>query len=160
MPRRLQHGDTLPYPLRQLNKRQLQLDPEGINPHGIAGSPLDASNPKKGDDIDESIIMTLENCNTMITPACLRALYDMPPGNTSISNNTLGVVEYTPQAFLQKDLDLWFKRFSAPDLVGQSPLQVLIDGASVQTQDQSFNFNGESALDLQYAMELVYPQKG
>jgi tripeptidyl-peptidase-1 len=93
----------------------------------------------------------------MITPDCLRALYDVPPGSTAVKNNSMGIVEYTPQAFLQKDLDMWFEQFS-PSQVGQSPNTNLIDGAIIQTQNQSFNFNGESALDLQYAMSLVSPQ--
>jgi len=35
---------------------------------------------------------------------------------------------------------------------------VLIDGAVVQTTNQSFNFNGESDLDLQYGFALTNPQ--
>lgn len=102
--------------------------------------------------------MTLENCDTMITPACLQALYNMPPGSMAMKNNTLGVVEYTPQAFLQSDLNMYFKQF-APSLTQTNPNVNLIDGAIVQTQNQSFNFNGESALDLEFAMALVAPQQ-
>lgn len=71
--------------------------------------------------------------------------------------NSYGIVEYTPQAFLQGDLDLFFGNFS-PSLVGQSPKFVSIDGAVVQTTNQSFDFNGESDLDLEYGMALVAPQ--
>lgn len=35
---------------------------------------------------------------------------------------------------------------------------MLIDGAVVQTTNQSFDFNGESDLDLEYAMTLTNPQ--
>lgn len=148
-PQLLQRHEELPHALRQLNRRQIE--------HGIAGSPLDASNPKQGAAVINAL-MTLDDCDTMITPACLRALYDAPAGSSSNPNNSMGVVEYTPQAFLQKDMDMWFKQFS-PNQVGTAPETKLIDGAIVQTQNQSFQFNGESALDLQYAMELVYPQK-
>ena len=171
MPRRLQKHEKLPAPIHELNRRTV------ASPHGLLGSPTDASNPKQGAAI-ENALMTLDNCDTMITPACLRALYDAPAGSTAVNNNSLGVVEYTPQAvsppilyilftdefwlndptqFLQSDLDMWFKQFS-PSKVGQAPSTNLIDGAIVQTQNQSFNFNGESALDLQYAMDLVSPQ--
>ena len=39
----------------------------------------------------------------------------------------------------------------------RQPYIILI--AVIQTTDQSFNFNGESDLDLEYAMGLVAPQK-
>ena len=52
---------------------------------------------------------------------------------------------------------MWFEQFS-PGQVGQSPEIDLIDGAIVQTQNQSFKFSGESALDLEYAMSLLNPQ--
>jgi tripeptidyl-peptidase-1 len=150
MPRRLQKHENLPAPLRELNRRTI------ATPHGLLGSPEDSSNPKQGPSIVNAL-MTLDNCDTMIMPACLRALYNAPAGSSAIKNNSLGVVEYTPQAFLQSDLDIWFKQFS-PSQVGQSPTKNLIDGAVIQTQNQNFSFNGESALDLQYAMALVSPQ--
>jgi len=83
------------------------------------------------------------------------------------------LVEFTPQAFLESDLDLFFRlvlclsycfpsnslvRNFSPSLVGVRPKAVLIDGAVVQTTNQSFDFNGESDLDLQYAMALTNPQ--
>lgn len=123
---------------------------------GILGSADDGSNPKQGAAVN-NVLMTLDNCDTMITPTCLRALYDMPPGSKANASNSLGVVEYTPQAFLQSDLDMWFKQFS-PGQVGQTPQTQLIDGAVVQQTQKSFDFNGESSLDLQYAMALVSPQ--
>ena len=43
-------------------------------------------------------------------------------------------------------------------MVGARPIPVLIDGAVVQNSSQSFNFNGESDLDLQYGMGLTAPQ--
>ncbi|CZR58556.1 related to serine protease [Phialocephala subalpina] len=152
-PRRTTHHEDflLPPPMRELNKRVLE------NSHGLLGSPDDQSNPKQGAQVLNAL-MTLENCDTMITPACLQALYNAPPGSLSMKNNTLGVVEYTPQAFLQTDLNMYFKQFE-PRLDGVSPNTNLIDGASIQTKNQSFNFNGESALDLEFAMALVYPQQ-
>ncbi|KAG4417406.1 hypothetical protein IFR04_009475 [Cadophora malorum] len=149
--RNIRHETLLPPPIRQLNKRQ------AVPPHGILGSPSDASNPKQGAVVSNAL-MSLENCDTMITPACLQALYNMPPGSTSMRNNTLGVTEFTPQAFLQSDLNMFFKQFSAP-LDGTSPNINLIDGAIVQQTNKSFQFNGESALDLEFAMALVYPQQ-
>ncbi len=66
-------------------------------------------------------------------------------------------VEYTPQAFVQSDLDDFFGNFSADEgfYRGLSPIVVGIDGGFVQTNSRSFNYNGESNLDLQYGMEIV-----
>lgn len=128
---------------------------------GIVGSPLDGTNPKKGADI-ENALMDLSQCDSMITPDCLRALYNMPAQSNSkklsSKNSSLGIVEYTPQAFLQSDLDTYFSEFQ-PALRGKSPQIELLDNAVVQTTNQSFSFNGESALDLEYAMALIYPQQ-
>jgi tripeptidyl-peptidase-1 len=82
-------------------------------------------------------------------------------------------VEYTPQAYLQSDLDM-FNAMYSPALVGKSPTLVSIAGGKfphqwieetlliitcilgvVQNIDRGFAFNGESDLDLEYTMNLV-----
>ncbi|KIK61113.1 hypothetical protein GYMLUDRAFT_43210 [Collybiopsis luxurians FD-317 M1] len=100
----------------------------------------------------------LADCDQMITLGCLRALYNVPEFKPrSLDKNSYGIVEFTPQAFLAGDLDLFFRNFS-PNLVGVRPKTVLIDGAVVQTTNQSSNLNGESDLDLEYSMGLTNPQ--
>ncbi|KAJ6527095.1 subtilisin-like protein [Mycena capillaripes] len=100
---------------------------------------------------------TLDTCDEIITPDCLRALYNFHYTPRETKKNTFGIVEFTPQAFLEPDLDMFFANFS-PTQVGTRPIPVLIDGAIVQDIDESFNFNGESDLDLQYGMSLTNPQ--
>ncbi|KAK2025215.1 Pro-kumamolisin [Colletotrichum zoysiae] len=145
---------------RQHSKRQVF---EGLGVHddgksaAIQGDPDSSFAPKQGAFVSNAL-MDLTQCDTMVTPACLRALYATPPGDLKASNNTLGIVEYTPQAFLQSDLDMYFDEFE-PRLKGTSPIVTLIGNAVVQTQNQSFNFNGESALDLEFAMALIFPQQ-
>ncbi|KAH7872402.1 subtilisin-like protein [Lentinula edodes] len=114
--------------------------------------------PKKSPDATP-VPPSLENCDKMITLDCLKALYDVPDFNpVSTDTNSYGILEFTPQAFLAGDLDLFFSNFS-PSLVGVRPKTVLIDGGTVvQTTNQSFDFNGESDLDLEYGMSLVNPQ--
>ena len=70
---------------------------------------------------------------------------------------SVSVVEYTPQAYLQNDLNLFFANFSTSQKQ-KTPTLDSIDGGVVQTDVQGFNYNGESDLDLQYAMTLVNPQ--
>ena len=42
--------------------------------------------------------------------------------------------------------------------MGDRPIFDSIDGGVLQTAVESFDYNGESDLDLEYAMTLVYPQ--
>jgi hypothetical protein len=58
-------------------------------------------------------------------------------------SDSYGIVEYTPQAYLPGDLDMFFRNFS-PSQVGQRPIFDSIDGGLLQTQVESFNYNGES----------------
>ncbi|KAF3797037.1 Aorsin [Colletotrichum gloeosporioides] len=142
---------------RQLKKRELtKRGINGIKNPSIVGNPDSGAGPKQGA-VVQNALMSLEQCDMMITPDCLRALYATPPGSLKNSNNTLGIVEYTPQAFLQSDLDMYFKEFE-PRLEKTPPIVTLVGNAVVQTQNQSFRFNGESALDLEFAMAMIFPQ--
>ncbi|GJJ12900.1 hypothetical protein Clacol_007146 [Clathrus columnatus] len=76
----------------------------------------------------------LATCNEQITPACLRALYNFTYTFVATNENSYGIV-------------------------GSTPTLVSIDGGVAQTKEQSFDFNGESDLDLEYGMTLVNPQK-
>ncbi|KAL4071280.1 peptidase S8/S53 domain-containing protein [Scleroderma yunnanense] len=96
----------------------------------------------------------LEHCDTDTTPACLRALYDLYYEPQATDKNSYGIVEYTPQAYVQSDLQLFAKNYSQ-DLIGKSPNLVSIDGGVIQTTQTGFQYNGESNLDLQYGMALV-----
>lgn len=73
------------------------------------GEPTSFSLPKLGQYMPSSKIITeLANCDTQIVPDCLRALYRFPKGSSANPKNSYGIVEYTPQAYLGKDLDLFF----------------------------------------------------
>ncbi|EPQ51643.1 subtilisin-like protein [Gloeophyllum trabeum ATCC 11539] len=103
-----------------------------------------------------SIINELEACDQQITLICLRALYGIVYVPVATDRNSYGIVEYTPQAYLQTDLNMFFGNFS-PNLVGKSPAMVSVDGGYAQTEYTGFGYNGESDLDLQYGMSLVDP---
>ena len=104
-----------------------------------------------------SIIQELESCDTQIVPDCLRALYQFPNSTTPNSQNSYGIVEYTPEAYVPSDLDMFFRNFS-PAQVGERPTFDSIDGGVNQQTNKSFGFDGEPDLDLEYALVLVYPQ--
>ncbi|KAL4071281.1 peptidase S8/S53 domain-containing protein [Scleroderma yunnanense] len=118
------------------------------------GVPGSGFNGLKKAGVFKDSFTNLENCDQATTPACLRALYDLYHEPQATDRNSYGIVEYTPQAFVQSDLQLFAKNYSH-DLVGKSPGLVSIDGGVVQTTQTGIDYNGESNLDLQYGMALV-----
>ena len=123
------------------------------------GDPGNGFLPKQGKIIqvpgaqpDAAVPFDTSNCNTQITPECLRALYGIPAA--SLAKSSFGIVEYTPQAYLQSDLNLFYKNLATNVPQGTAPTLNSIDGGVVQTTTQSFNDNGESDLDLEYAIAL------
>jgi tripeptidyl-peptidase-1 len=100
----------------------------------------------------------LAGCDLQTTPACLQALYGIPVNEEAVEGNSFGVAEFTPQAYVPTDLDIFFSNVS-DKLVGERPILKIIQGAIVQQQNKSCGFNCEANLDLQYAMTLVYPQQ-
>lgn len=122
------------------------------------GRPGSGSLPKKGSLLNNlnNLIGELEQCNEFIVPDCLRVLYEIPPVFTNLQTNPYGIVEYSPQAYLQSDLDLFFANYSKRQ-VQRSPTLVSVDGGYAQTQVEGFEYNGESDLDLEYGMTLVNP---
>jgi tripeptidyl-peptidase-1 len=121
----------------------------------------------------KNIIDELENCDVHITPNCLRALYGLVYAPLAAKKNSYGtmlasssslscesdtrdagIVEYTPQAYLQSDLDMFYRNFS-PSHVGQKPNLISVDGGFAQTTEKDFGVNGESDLDIQYGQTLV-----
>ncbi|KAG9242153.1 peptidase S8/S53 domain-containing protein [Calycina marina] len=99
----------------------------------------------------------LSTCDTYITPDCLRVLYNFPNG--TLNKSSYGIVEYTPQAYLQDDLNLFYSTLTPYVPQGTAPIFDSIDGGVLQTTEEDFSLNGESDLDLEYAISLVYPQK-
>jgi tripeptidyl-peptidase-1 len=58
------------------------------------------------------------------------------------------------QAYLQSDLNLFYSSLATNVPVGYAPTLNSIDGGVAQTSSQSFSYNGESDLDLEYAIAL------
>ncbi|KAH7907732.1 peptidase S8/S53 domain-containing protein [Hygrophoropsis aurantiaca] len=101
----------------------------------------------------------IDICNQSITPICLQTLYSVnnyTPRATS--QNSFGIVAFTPQAYLQSDLNIFAKALS-PGLYNVTPKMVSIDGGVLQTAVQDSAHNLESDLDVQYSMALVGPNQ-
>ncbi len=124
------------------------------------GNPDSPSLPKQGPQVNTTTntIDGLKTCDDTITPDCLRALYEFPVGTTANPANSFGIVEYTPQIYLQDDLNLFFKNYSKTQSQ-KSPILNSINGGVAGNRTQGFFLNAESDLDLEYGMSLVNPQK-
>lgn len=117
---------------------------------------------KKNQLEDESrhLPASLKNCDTTITPACVRALYGIPkhpeyPHGKPRADNSLGIFEFGDY-YAQEDLDLFFANYSRNIPQGTHPIHAFIDGAEAPVNVSSAG--GESALDFELAYPLIYPQ--
>lgn len=105
-------------------------------------SPLNASN--------------LSNCSAAVSPACIRALYQVPRPTTAVDGNEMGVYE-ADDIYDQADLDLFFSKYAPGIPNGTYPLLQSIDGGTAPiSQDEG---GGESTLDFDLVYPLIYPQK-
>lgn len=99
----------------------------------------------------------LSTCDVAITPACVAALYQIPPATRAHPNNSLGIFESELQFYRQEDLNLFFANFTPQIPNGTHPIAANIDGGQQATHDAYFA-GGEVSLDLQLAYPIVYPQ--
>ncbi|KAF2733218.1 subtilisin-like protein [Polyplosphaeria fusca] len=114
--------------------------------------------PTKAGDDDNSDSM--QTCLDAITPDCLRSLYNIPePTSSPSSDNSFGVVEYSPNTYNGDDLDQFFTSFTKFDKGARPDLVSVNDGTLDDSDPSSFELHGESNLDFQYAMGLTNPQK-
>ncbi|KAI0123774.1 peptidase S8/S53 domain-containing protein [Xylariales sp. AK1849] len=100
---------------------------------------------------------SLANCSQITTPACLRALYNLPEEGEVVEGNSYGIVEFSPQSFNQTDLNVFYSMYAKNVPNNTAPIVVGIDGGVLVTSEGS-TLRGESNLDLCYAIGLVHPQ--
>ncbi|KAH9218824.1 peptidase S8/S53 domain-containing protein [Leptodontidium sp. 2 PMI_412] len=94
-------------------------------------------------------------CNATITPACLRALYNIGDYSTNPAvNSQLGVCGYLNQYAKYNALDTFLKKY-APYAVTQNFSYALINGG-LATQNNTVDDDVEANLDIQYAASLGY----
>lgn len=126
-------------------------EPEPVARRNLAARPI-ARHPlaaRAGRPID---------CFKYMSPDCLRHLYNIKtlPSKTPHPNNSLGVFTPSWGTYLPDDMDMFFRDF-APDLVGQRPLLMPINGGYQQHEYKLTPFNLEANLDYQYTMSLIHP---
>lgn len=98
----------------------------------------------------------LETCGVAITPACIKALYNITDGTKATPGNELGIFEDLGDVYSQEDLDLFFATFANEIPQGTHPIHNLIDGA--QAPAPVTGAGPESNLDFQISYPLIWPQ--
>lgn len=118
---------------------------------------INHSRPQKYRPFDELILPeSLSNCSGVITPACVAALYEIPPANEIVNpNNSLGIFE-EGDYYAQEDLNLFFHNLSSNIPKGTHPIPAFIDGAEAPVKVSEAG--GESDLDFELAYPIIYPQ--
>ncbi|KAA1475870.1 family S53 protease [Dentipellis sp. KUC8613] len=90
------------------------------------------------------------SCSSVITPACLQALYGIPASSTNPASNKLGVSGFIDQFANQQDLRTFLTNLATnvPAATGFT-LQTLDGGSNPQTQSEA---GIEANLDTQYTI--------
>ncbi|KAL5409394.1 hypothetical protein PMIN03_005953 [Paraphaeosphaeria minitans] len=98
----------------------------------------------------------LTNCNNVVTPPCIAALYNIPKSTKATPGNELGIFEDLNDVFSQEDLDAFFTLFAPYIKNGTQPELDFIDGAVAPVPPAVAGL--ESALDFQISYPIIYPQ--
>ena len=123
---------------------------------GASGHPNLDNSPKSAGKISK-LFGGLANCDEQITPDCLRALYNIVYVPVATEKNSYGIVEYTPSAYLQDDLDIFFRnlRFFPAFLFSTTRLSefiILFSTRQVQKTPTLVSIDGGTAV----YMRLIY----
>jgi tripeptidyl-peptidase-1 len=96
----------------------------------------------------------LTSCDKSISPACIAALYGIPPTDGACAGNSLGI--YSEGQYAQKTLNNFFANASTKIPLGTHPNLANVDGGSVAPSSDLVSL--ETELDLQIAYPIIYPQ--
>lgn len=99
----------------------------------------------------------LQTCGVNITPACIKALYEIPTAKLSQPENAMGLFE-TYDAFAQGDISLFFEHFAKNVPANTSPKVISVDGGEAPVPASSVQNSAESDIDLDLSISLIYPQ--
>ncbi|EHK44450.1 uncharacterized protein TrAtP1_008994 [Trichoderma atroviride] len=95
------------------------------------------------------------SCYDLVTPDCVRKLYNVPLGDKAVPGNTLGLFEfgswYSPQS-----LDAFVEKYAPNVPTGTRPANVSIDLSAWHYGE--YNQGVEADMDVQIAFPLIYPQ--
>ncbi|KAH8817299.1 Pro-kumamolisin, activation domain-containing protein [Xylogone sp. PMI_703] len=109
------------------------------------------------------------SCSSFVTADCIRVQYGVPNGTTAAAGNELGIFENLNDHYSTADLDTYLATLYPYQNIpaGTYPENRLINGAIGSYEDVlaqagdvfGDGVGGESTLDFQAAMPLIWPQK-
>ncbi|KAF4636161.1 hypothetical protein G7Y89_g1916 [Cudoniella acicularis] len=95
-------------------------------------------------------------CDTQITPACIKTLYNITTPTKANKTNALGIFEDLGDVYSQADLNSFFKSFASNIPQGTAPKLSGVDGGTAPVAVASAG--AESDLDFQISYPIIYPQ--
>jgi tripeptidyl-peptidase-1 len=95
-------------------------------------------------------------CDVVVSPACIRAFYNVTKPTKAAKGNQLGIFEDLGDVYSQEDLDEFFKALAPEIPQGTHPELRAIDGAVAPVPVTEAG--AESDLDFQISYPLIYPQ--
>lgn len=118
---------------------------------------------------ENTVVSGLETCDVVITPECIKALYQVPNATKADPSNALGIFEEQVYAgsYYQASLDGFFTDYYPEIPNGTHPNTASIGGGvapSIPVIEQEGNTtylvpdNVEADLDIEIAYPLIYPQ--
>lgn len=91
----------------------------------------------------------LRTCGLNITPACIRALYDVPYPRETVKSGIVGIYEENRlSSYSQEDLNLYFQQFAPYVPQGTEPTVVSVNGGVAPVPQDSEQNSGEADIDL------------
>ncbi|KAL6830938.1 peptidase S8/S53 domain-containing protein [Trichoderma sp. SZMC 28015] len=100
----------------------------------------------------------LSNCSSMVTPECVRAMYNVADKPKGHPNNTIGIYSTQGQQYSPDSLSIFLKLFAPEIPQGTQPEFQGVDGAPSPTP-LPYDAAEEADLDFQAAYPLAYPAK-
>ncbi|TWU74836.1 hypothetical protein ED733_000519 [Metarhizium rileyi] len=95
-------------------------------------------------------------CPTKMTPTCIKALYNITDGVTTVEGNQLGMFESDDEMHKQTDLDMFYRLYAPGIPKGTGPKINLIDWGSRKPDPNKAQ--GEAALDFDVSVPIIHPQ--
>lgn len=92
-----------------------------------------------------------------MTIACYKALYSIPDATLSQPENVMGLYE-SYDAFSQEDISLFFEHWATNVPSDTSPNVISVDGGTAPVDPASERNSGESDIDLDISISIIYPQ--
>ncbi|KAK4495322.1 hypothetical protein PRZ48_013653 [Zasmidium cellare] len=100
----------------------------------------------------------LRTCGLNITPACIRALYDVPFPRETVKSGVIGIYEENSlSSYSQEDLNLYFQQFAPYVPQGTEPTVISVNGGVAPVPQDSRQNSGEADIDLDMVYGLLGP---